>query len=192
MYRWSTTTVADQADDDLLSYLGDRLSRSTVLDCGCGPGLLAARLAARGAAFVIAVDANRSMAHQARRRLAGEVSAGQVAVSCDFVDAAFFAALGRALDVVVFKRSLYAPEDEATETLRAAVGAVGDSGVVVVVHPERSLGRYAWGVPPAWRSYTLFHLVNRLSAGWPSHLRISAYRAYTAARAPGPAPERGG
>lgn len=128
---------------------------------------------------MIAVDANRSMAHQARRRLAGEVRAGQVAVSCDFVDAAFFATLGRAVDVVVFKRSLYAPEDEATETLRAAVGAVGDSGVVVVVHPERSLGRYAWGAPPAWRSYTLFHLVNRLISRLAVALRISAYRAYT-------------
>ena len=172
--------MADQVDEDLLSYLGDGLIGSTVLDCGCGPGLLATRLVARGAAPVIAVDANRSMARQTRRRLAGEVMAGRVDVLCDFVDAAFFATLGRAVDVVVFKRSLYAPEAEAAETLRAAVGAVGDHGVVVVVHPERSLGRYAWGAPPAWRSYTVFHLVNRLISRLAVALRISAYRAYTA------------
>lgn len=178
-YRWSTTTAADQVDEDLLCYLGAGLTGSTVLDCGCGPGLLAARLAARGAASVIAVDANRSMARQTRRRLAGAVRTGQVAVICDFVDVAFFATLCRAVDVVVFKRSLYAPEDEAAETLRAAVRAVGDHGVVVVVHPERSLRRYAWGAPPAWRPYTVFHLVNRLISRLAVALRISAYRAYT-------------
>ena len=178
-YRWSTTTVADQADSDLLSYLGDSLTGSTVLDCGCGPGLLAARLMTRGAASVIAVDANRSMARQTRHRLAEEVRSGRVAVLHDFVDAAFFATLGWAVDVVVFKRSLYAPEAEAAETLRAAVGAVGDHGVVVVIHPERSLGRYAWGAPPAWHSYTVFHLVNRLISRLAVALRMSAYRAYT-------------
>ena len=180
VYRWSTTTVADQADDDLLSYLGDRLTGSVIVDCGCGPGLLAAKLVSRGAALVIAVDANRAMARQARRRLAREVSAGQVCVVCDFVDAPFFDALGRALDIVVFKRSLYAPEAEAADTLRAAVRAVGESGVVVVVHPERSLRRYAWGVPPTWRSHTMFHLFNRLVSWLAVALRISAYRTYTA------------
>lgn len=180
VYRWSTTAAADQADDDLLSYLGDRLTGSTVVDCGCGPGLLAATLVSGGAASVTAVDANRAMVGQARRRLAREVSTGQVCVVCDFVDASFFDALGRALDIVVFKRSLYAPLDEAAATLRAAVRAVGDSGVVVVVHPERSLRRYAWGVPPAWHSYTMFHLFNRLVSWLAVALRISAYRAYTA------------
>ena len=180
VYRWSTTAVADQADDDLLCYLGDRLTGSVVVDCGCGPGLLAATLVSRGAASVMAVDANPAMARQARRRLARELSTGQVCVICDFVDAPFFDALGRAVDIVVFKRSLYAPEGEAAATLRAAVRAVVDSGVVVVVHPERSLRRYAWGAPPAWRPHTMFHLFNRLVSWLAVALRISAYRAYTA------------
>jgi SAM-dependent methyltransferase len=180
VYRWSTTAVADQADGDLLRYLGDRLTGSVVVDCGCGPGLLAATLVSRGAASVMAVDANPAMARQARRRLARELSTGQVCVVCDFVDAPFFDALGRAVDIVVFKRSLYAPEGEAAATLRAAVRAVVDSGVVVVVHPERSLRRYAWGVPPAWRPHTMFHVFNRLVSWLAVALRISAYRAYTA------------
>jgi SAM-dependent methyltransferase len=179
VYRWSTTAVADQADADLLSYLGDRLTGSTVVDCGCGPGLLAATLAASGAALVVAVDANRTMARQARRRLAREVSTGRVRVVHDFVDAAFFGALGQAPDIVVFKRSLYAPQGEAADTLHAAVRAVGGSGVVVVVHPEQSLRRYAWGVPPAWRSHTVFHFVNRLVSRVAVALRLSAYRTYT-------------
>lgn len=183
-YRWSTTAVSDQVDDDLLAYLGDGLIGSTVLDCGCGPGLLAARLVAGGAASVIAVDANRSMVAQTRRRLAEEVRARRATVRCAFIDAAFFDTaffdtVARPLDVVVFKRSLYAPEAEAAQTLRAAVAAVGDHGIVVVVHPERSLLRYAWGAPPAWRSYTVFHLVNRLISRLAVLLRMSAYRTYT-------------
>jgi trans-aconitate methyltransferase len=54
--------ILDSLIDDLL---GD-LAAARVLDFGCGPGRLTARLARRGAAEVVGVDENRTMIETAR------------------------------------------------------------------------------------------------------------------------------
>src|SRR5690348_3951070 len=56
----------------VLELLGD-VANKRVLDAGCGPGLYAEELLARGAE-VVAVDASEPMVELARRRVRGEAT----------------------------------------------------------------------------------------------------------------------
>jgi len=178
-YQWTYVRVAHRADEDLFAFLGDRLPGSRVLDCGCGPGMLAEKLARQGVEHLVAVDADASMVRQARRRLAPALSAGTVDVVHARVDECFFRDGGRAFDLVVFKRSLYAPPPAAVATLQAAVAAIEPPGLVVVVHPERSLRRYAFGRPPRLRGHSAFHLLNRFVSRLAARLGLGDYQVYT-------------
>jgi SAM-dependent methyltransferase len=175
VYRWTYLSVVHRADADLFALLGDRLAGARVVDCGCGPGIMAEKLVRRGVKSLLAVDANASMVRQARARLAGF---GNVQVRQAYVDGPFFQKLTQGADIVLFKRSLYAARPNAIETLRAAVGAIDPPGIVVVVHPERSLRPYAFGRPARLRGHTAFHLFNRLVSVTAARLGFGEYHLY--------------
>jgi SAM-dependent methyltransferase len=179
VYRWTNVGVSRRADADLFSFLGTRLVGAHVLDCGCGPGMLTEALVRRGAARVLAVDVNSSMVRQARARMARLDGAATVEVILDRVDALFLRQLDQIFDLVVFKRFLYSSRPEAIETLRAAIAATGPSGVFAIIHPERSLWRYAFGDPARPRGHTVYHLFNRCVSVVAARLRIVEYRTYT-------------
>lgn len=179
-YRFTDTAPSRAVDAAIIDFLGDRLRGGRVLDCGCGPGGLAEQLARRGPARLLAVDANPSMVRQALRRLGTAGSDTSVEVRRAFVDPLFLAALAEPLDVIVFKRSLYASPDGAAATVRAAVDALAPGGVVVVAQPERRLRRYAFGPrAPYMQPHTAFHLVNRFLSRIAVAVRISDYRDLT-------------
>jgi hypothetical protein len=69
---------------------------------------------------------------------------------------------GRGFDIVLFKRSLYMPYPRALQTVRQAASTLCTKGVMVIVHPERSLSRYAFASPFGITRYTPFHLFNRM------------------------------
>jgi SAM-dependent methyltransferase len=166
-YEWSYIQVAHQTDVDFFRYLGDRVIGATIADCGCGPGVVAEKFLQAGAARVVAIDANAGMISKARVRLAKAIESGQVVMQHTSHEGEALVCVqqkelqGRGFDIVLFKRSLYMPRTRALLTLRHAVSALGPNGVVVVVHPECSLIRYAFAPPFGITGYTPFHLFNR-------------------------------
>lgn len=167
VYEWSYVQVAHQIDEDCLEYLGERLVGAVVADCGCGPGVVTEKLLQAGAARVVAIDVNASMIERARVRLAKRVATGNALVCHASHEAGTLTGVrqrilaGRGFDIVLFKRSLYMPRQRALLTLRQAAAALRAHGMIVVVHPERSLLRYAFAPPFGFTSYTPLHLVNR-------------------------------
>ena len=187
VYEWSYVQVAHQIDEDFLSYLGGRLIGAVVADCGCGPGVVTEKLLQAGASRVVAIDANASMIERARARLTKGVATGKVLVCHASYEAGTLAGVrqwalaGRGFDIVLFKRSLYMPRQRALLTLRQASAALCASGVIVVVHPERSLWRYAFAPPLGLTSYTPFHLVNRAISRALEWGGLEEYTLYTCA-----------
>ena len=167
VYNWAYIQVAHQIDADFLAYLDARVVGATVADCGCGPGVVSEKLLRAGAARVVAIDANAGMVEKARARLQPLSGVGQAVVRQLSHEGETLARLcqqeldGRGFDIVLFKRSLYMPRPRALQTLRQAVAALQQKGVLVVVHPERLLVRYAFAPPFGITRYTLFHLFNR-------------------------------
>jgi SAM-dependent methyltransferase len=167
VYEWSYTRVAHQTDTDLLRYLGDRIVGATVADCGCGPGVVAEKFLRAGASRVVAIDANAGMVSKARARLAKAIVTGQVIVQhASYEDETLPRLRQKVLgacgfDVVLFKRSLYMPRPRALQTLYKAASTLCTKGMMVIVHPERSLSRYAFAPPFGVTRYTSFHLLNR-------------------------------
>jgi SAM-dependent methyltransferase len=167
VYEWSYVQVAHQIDEDCLEYLGERLVGAVVADCGCGPGVVTEKLLQAGAARVVAIDVNASMIERARVRLAKRVATGNALVCHASHEAGTLTSVcqqilaGRGFDIVLFKRSLYMPRQRALLTLRQAAATLRAHGMIVVVHPERSLVRYAFAPPFGLTSYTPLHLVNR-------------------------------
>ncbi len=167
VYEWAYIQVAHQTDVDLIRYLGARVEGATVADCGCGPGIVSEKFLRAGAGTVVAIDSNAGMIEKARDRLIRSYPAGQVVVrqrshEGDALTQLTQGALGgRGFDIVLFKRSLYMPRPRALCTLRQAALALRARGVIVVVHPERRLKRYAFAPPFGTTRYTPFHLFNR-------------------------------
>src|SRR5262245_35938426 len=89
VYRWTDTAPSRAVDEAILDFLGDRVRTVRVLDCGCGPGGLSEKLAARGVPRLVAVDANPTMVRQATERLARGASTKRVELRRAFVDAEF-------------------------------------------------------------------------------------------------------
>jgi SAM-dependent methyltransferase len=184
-YRRTYIGIAHQLDEELFAYLGGRTRGAVVADCGCGPGVVAEKFLRHGAAHVFAVDMNAAMLRQARARLADSIAAGRVEAVQRVVDATFFVGLrgerldGGGLDIILFKRSLYARREQALPTLRAAVSCLNPRGVLAVIHGERSLRRHAFG--PGWRPtrYTAYHLFNRFISRLGEKLGIGDYTLYT-------------
>ena len=167
VYEWSYIQVAHQTDTDCFQYLGDRIMGATVADCGCGPGIVTEKFLAAGAARVVAIDTNAAMISKARARLAQVISLGQVILQQASHEGETLAHVcqeelgGLGFDIVLFKRSLYMPRPRALQTLRHVAATLGRKGVIIIVHPERSLCRYAFAPPFGMTRHTLFHLFNR-------------------------------
>lgn len=170
VYEWSYIRVAHQLDTDLLDYLGERIIGAVVADCGCGPGVVTQKLLDAGAARVVAIDANAQMIARATTYLAKGIASGHVRLYHASHEQESLAQIRRqelgkrGFDVVLFKRSLYVPRARALHTLRQAAATLHPSGMIVVMHPERSLRRYAFAPPCGLTSYTLFHLANRAAS----------------------------
>jgi SAM-dependent methyltransferase len=185
VYEWSYVQVAHQIDEDFLGYLGERLIGAVVADCGCGPGVVTEKLLQAGASRVVAIDANASMIERVSARLAKGVATGQVLVYHTSHEADTLAGVrqralaGRGFDIVLFKRSLYMPRQRALLTLRQAAAALCARGIIVVVHPERSLWRYAFAPPFGLTSYTPLHLVNRAISRVLERSGLEEYTLYT-------------
>jgi SAM-dependent methyltransferase len=184
-YEWSYIRVAHQTDVDFFRYLGDRVIGATVADCGCGPGVVTEKFLEAGAARVVAIDANAGMIGKAQARLAKSIEAGQVAIRHASYEGEALASLrqqelqGRGFDIVLFKRSLYMPRARALLTLRYAASTLRTKGVMVVVHPERALSRYAFAPPFGVTAYTLFHLFNRTISRLAEWGGMEEYTLYT-------------
>jgi SAM-dependent methyltransferase len=184
-YRLSYVRIAHQLDEDLFAYLGDRTQGAVVADCGCGPGLVAAKFLEQGASQIFAIDVNDSMLYQTRSRLTDAIDRGRAVVVHRAFDARLFADLqerfldGRGFDIILFKRSLYVRPEQASSILRAGAKALNPGGIIAVVHGDRSLRRYAFGSGQKMMTYTPFHLFNRCMSLIGDKLGIGRYTLYT-------------
>ena len=185
LYRYSYIDIARQLDDDLFAYLGDDLKGILAADCGCGPGQATGKLLSHGARRVLAIDHNAAMLRQLEAHLPQAVSEGRVvAVQSRFYPALFSELLAQGdgfpgFGLILFKRSLYLPPDEAFSILRAAVGSLVPGGRLVVIHAERSLRQYAFKPAMKIAPYTAYHLVNRFFSRAGHLLGLGEYSLYT-------------
>lgn len=185
VYEWSYVRIAHQPDADMLYYLGDRVVGATVIDCGCGPGVVVEKFLQAGAARVVAIDTNAGMLDKAKQRLAKAIATGQVMLRQMSHEGNTLGQLsaqeldGRHFDIVLFKRSLYMPRPRALQTLRQAASALHPKGTIIVVHPERSLARYAFAPPFGLTPYTAFHLLNRLVSRLAEWCGVEEYTLYS-------------
>lgn len=186
-YRRTYIRIAHQLDQELFAYLGARVHGAIVADCGCGPGVVAEKFVQQGAARVLAIDVNPGMLRQAQTRLAPAIEAGRAMIVPRLVDAALFAALRTnaatrdGLDVILFKRSLYDLPQTSQATLRTALDCLRPGGVLVVIHADSSLRRYAFGPRLRPTRYTAYHLFNRLVSRLGEWLGVGRYTLYTQA-----------
>lgn len=185
LYRFSYIRIARQIDDDLFAYLGDKLDGILVADCGCGPGHMAERLLANGVGQLLAIDHNASMLRQLEARVPEAVRANQVKTVQSRFTPSIFSEYLTEIDaysgygLILFKRSLYMPRVEALVLLQAAVASLASGGVVVVIHGERSLRRYAFSPEMKFASHTPFHLINRFFSRLGHFLGVGEYNLYT-------------
>lgn len=185
LYRLSYIQLAHQLDDDLFRYLGEQVSGSVVADCGCGPGVVVEKFLERAARQVFAIDGNPPMIRQVHERLAQPIADGRVIPVLRHFDSELFSDLrrsylgGAGFDILLFKRSLYGRPEEALPVLQAASNNLNPGGVLALVHGERSVRRYAFGPGMRWRSYTAYHLFNRLISLIGRRLGLGEYTLYT-------------
>ncbi len=153
-YRRTYGPLAHGLDEAVFARVGG-VDGAVVADVGCGPGVVTRKLLERGVARVYAVDVSPRMLAQVpddprvekvRARLEDDP----------------LARLGEdALDLVIFKRSLYLPRPLALRALRSARRTLRPGGAIAVVHPEASVVAYAFGRPSRLRRHTAYHLFNR-------------------------------
>ena len=183
-YRYSYIRIAHQVDEDLFVFLGDRVCGAVVADCGCGPGIVVEKFLRRGAGKVLAIDVNVAMLNQTRRRLADYMANGQVEIlHMSFAPEFCATMLASAccygeLDIILFKRSLYVRPEQAKRVLEMVCKHLRPGGVLVVIHPERSWQRYAFGPGLKVESYTPYHLFNRSISRLADWLGIGQYTVY--------------
>lgn len=185
VYTWSYIKLAHQIDSDFLTYLEKRLVGAMVADCGCGPGVVAAKLLAAGVRTVVAIDVNAGMIRQAQTLLAEPITCGQAMVVQGSMESDVLTQIctrqlgGNKFDMILFKRSLYTSRARALHILRQAAAVLLAQGIIVVVHPERALRRYAFAPPFGVTSYTLFHLLNRGISRLLEWYGVEEYTVYT-------------
>ena len=187
VYEWAYVQVAHQTDTDMFAYLSEHVVGATVADCGCGPGIVTEKFLQAGAARVVAIDANVKMIGKARKRLAKRIANGQVLVRHQSYEGEALPRLrqkelgGQGFDIILFKRSLYMPRPRALVTLRQVATTLQPRGVIVVIHPERLLRRYAFAPPFGVTGYTFLHLVNRALSRLAQGCGVEEYTLYTRA-----------
>jgi SAM-dependent methyltransferase len=185
LYRYSYIDIARQLDDDLFAYLGDHLNGVLAADCGCGPGQLTEKLLACGVGRILAIDHNIAMLHQLETRVPQAFQEGRViTIHARLYPGLFTEYLNQTkkfpgYGLILFKRSLYMPPDEALSLLRAATASLIPGGMLVVIHGERSLRQYAFLPDMKIASHTLYHLINRFFSRVGHSLGLGEYNLYT-------------
>jgi SAM-dependent methyltransferase len=183
-YRFTYLRIAHQLDEDLFAYLGELVQGAVVADCGCGPGIVAEKFLQHGAAKVFAIDVNTGMLTQAQDRLAAAIAEKRVEIVHAPFQPVLFSSLVNQQDgrkpfnIMLFKRSLYHQRAQAVEILRAAGAQMAPGGVLALVHPARSLTRYAFSQARGFTPYTLYHLFNRLISRLSVRVGMSSYTLY--------------
>jgi SAM-dependent methyltransferase len=184
LYRYSYIGIAHQVDEDLFAYLGDRLEGTLAADCGCGPGLMTEKLLARGVDRILAIDHNAAMLRQLEARVPQAVQEGRViTMHFRFYPGLFSDYLTKSkvypgYGLILFKRSLYMPPNEALSLLQAAVDCLIPGGALVVIHVERSLRQYAFPPDMKIAPYTFYHLINRFFSRLGHVLGLGEYILY--------------
>lgn len=182
-YQLVEARVARQVDEDLFAYLGDGVHNAIVADCGCGPGIVVEKFLNQGAAKVYAIDANSWMLTQTKRRVANCTNQGHVQIVQSAFSAEFFQSLSTngsktLFDIILFKRSLYARPEQARLILSAAGQSLRPGGMLAIIHPERSLRRYAFGHGRQLKSYSIYYLFNRTISRLSDRMGIGHYTLY--------------
>ncbi len=182
-YRLVDVRVAHQVDEDFFAYLGDRVRGAIVADCGCGPGIVVEKFLKRGAARVYAIDVNPWMLIQAKRRTTDRTGPERVQVVQGAFDPEFFRSLAAngskiSFNIILFKRSLYVRPEQAGRILSAAGQSLAPDGMLAIIHPERSLQRYAFGSDLQLKSHTAYHLFNRMLSRLGDWLGVGQYTIY--------------
>lgn len=159
VYARTYGPLAHRLDDEIIAATKANFQGGVVIDCGCGPGVVTAKLAAAGPRLVVAVDVSQKMLDQVAPRdnvvtLRSVVEAGVLSkLRAEHAPEGF--------SLILFKRSLYHPHDQAVALLRDGYANLKPGGSIAIVHPEGSVRRYAFGEPMRLRSYTPYHLFNR-------------------------------
>jgi SAM-dependent methyltransferase len=183
-YRFTYLRIAHQLDEDLFTHLGELVQGAVVADCGCGPGIVSEKFLQHGAAKVFAIDVNTSMLAQAQDRLAAAIAEKRVELVHAPFQPLLFSSLAdqqkghKPFNIILFKRSLYHKQAQAVEILHAASAQIASGGVLALVHPARSLARYAFSQAYGFTPYTLYHLFNRLISRLAVRVGISSYTLY--------------
>ncbi len=181
VYARTYDETAHLVDVEVLGGLKDRVEGGTVLDCGCGPGVVVRKTLAAGAAKVVGMDISDVMLGKLPEdpkvvKVHADVTPEAIAkAAADHTNGGF--------DLVLFKRSLYQERSVARALLTASLEATSPRGVVVVVHPETRLSRYLLDgdAKPSWAPHTLYHGFNRLLSRTLTKLKIHEYRTYSRA-----------
>ncbi len=182
-YQYSYYRIAHLIDEDLFQFLGDHLQNAVVADCGCGPGVVTEKFITFGAAKVYAVDESAAMLHQVEHRLAQYIHTGRVeTIQKPFTPDLFLNLADHnasaAPNIVLFKRSLYGRPERTQKILAAAYQNLAPHGILAVVHPERSLKRYAFGPRLQIKPYTTYHLFNRTISSLAAWFHVGQYTLY--------------
>ena len=131
----------EQMRRTLSSWLPEDLGGARVLDAGCGPGVFAMELAARGA-YVVAVDVSPTLVGLARERAAGRAGAERIHWRVgDMLDPSH----GTFDFVVAMDSLIHYPEPEIARAL-AALAARTRHGIVGTFAPGTPLLRLARGI----------------------------------------------
>ncbi len=178
-YSLTYGPLAHRLDSDVINYLGESIEGASVVDLGCGPGIVTRKFIDQGAARVFAVDVSDKMLEQIGNH--PRVVTLQATMESRPIDTLLEreGGEGTGVDVVLFKRSLYMNRRAAIEVLRDSYSRLSPGGCIVIVHPEKSLRRYAFGDPPRLRSCTLYHLFNRTISRLAELFGMESYTLHT-------------
>jgi SAM-dependent methyltransferase len=176
-YAWSYGPLAHQLDTDVFTYLGDRIDGAIVADCGCGPGVVTRKFLSKGAAKILAIDVSAKMLEQVGND--PRIVPLEATFESQPLDRLRETHAQEGYDIVLFKRSLYMERSLAIELLKNAHGHLRPGGVITVVHPEKSLRRYAFGSPVRLHRHTPYHLFNRTISRTAVLLGIESYTLHT-------------
>ena len=169
----------------MFTYLGDRVRGAIVADCGCGPGVVIEKFANRGAACIFAVDVNQAMLKQMRQRLSAAGLYGRVIEVHQRFAPALFINLrqhflnGNTFDIILFKRSLYLPIEQALPILTEAAASLSRRGVLVLIHGDRCWQNYVLGPDGRPTGYTLYHFFNRMISLLGEKSGAGSYKLYS-------------